>query len=218
MLRWQHPVYGLIPPNIFIPLAEKNGAINKIGLWVLERASVQNKEWRDQGLIDVKMAVNFSTIQFSDLFLVEKIEKIIRKNRLDSQKIDIEITESSTAEGKEHLLDMLRELRDMGISITIDDFGEEYSSLSRLKTLPIDKLKIDMQFIRGIESNKKDRAIIKIIIDFAKYTDLEVLAEGVENQHQLDFLKEKNCDMVQGYYYYKPQPAEAIERILIDLQ
>lgn len=214
LLRWQHPVYGLIPPNVFIPLAEKNGAINEIGLWVLEKAAIQNKKWKDEGLIDVKMAINFSTIQFSDLFLVEKIEKIIKENKLEIEKLDIEITESSTAEGKEHLLDMLRELRDRGISISIDDFGVEYSSLSRLKTLPIDKLKIDMLFIRGIESNRKDRAIIKMIIDFAKYTDLAVLAEGVENQKQLDFLIENSCDMVQGYYYYRPLPAEKMEEVL----
>lgn len=216
LLRWKHPEYGMISPVVFIPLAEKNGSINSIGEWVLRTACNQNKAWQDMGLLYARIAVNLSVIQFKDPLIVEKVDKILKETGLSPKHLELEITESIAVKENKNVVDILDRLKKLGVSISIDDFGTEYSSLSRLKTLPIDRLKIDMQFIRGIEDNEKDQAIAKIIINLANSLNLEVIAEGVETKGQMEFLNQKMCDEAQGYYYYKPMPAEELEEILIN--
>lgn len=216
LLRWKHPEFGTVPPSIFIPLSEKNGSINKIGEWVLRTACRQNKKWQEMNLLHGRVGVNLSAIQFNDPLIVEKIENIIKETRLDPKYLDLEITESVAVKENANVIEVLTRLKKLGVSISIDDFGTEYSSLSRLKLLPIDRIKIDMQFIHGIEGNLKDQAITRVIINLAKSLELEVIAEGVETEGQMQYLNQKMCDEAQGYYYYTPMPAGELEKILIE--
>jgi len=214
LLRWKHPEMGMIPPSIFIPLAENNGLINSIGAWVLKTAISQNKRWQNQGFAPLRMAVNLSVIQFNNPRFVEMVEQMLQETGLASKYLELEITESIATKEAGSTADTLNRLKRLGVSISIDDFGTEYSSLNRLKMLPIDRIKIDMQFVQGIEGSEKDQAITKVIINLAKSLGLEVLAEGVETNVQLEFLSQKMCDEAQGYLYYKPMPAIEIEKIL----
>lgn len=213
LIRWIHPERGMISPGVFIPLAEENGLINSIGEWVLKTACKQNKKWQDMGLEKLPVGVNLSAAQLIDANIVNYVTKVLEKSGLDSKYLELEITESVTIKDGVYISRVLNRLKDMGIVIAIDDFGTEHSSFSRLKTLPIDRIKIDMQFIQGIEKSKKDRTITKIMINLAEGLDLNVIAEGVETKEQLEFLKENKCDDVQGYYYYKPMEAEEIEKL-----
>jgi diguanylate cyclase (GGDEF)-like protein len=214
LLRWRHPEMGMIPPSVFIPLAEMNGTINGIGEWVLKTAIGQNKKWQDLGFPNLRMSVNLSVVQFNNPNFVDSVEAILKKTDLDPKYLELEITESVATKEATHVIEALNRLKQLGISVAIDDFGTEYSSLNRLKALPIDRIKIDMQFIHGIEGSAKDQAITKIIINLAKGLGLKVIAEGVETLSQLEFLNQKMCDEVQGFYYYKPMPAHEIEALL----
>jgi diguanylate cyclase (GGDEF)-like protein len=214
LLRWRHPKLGMISPGLFIPLAEKNGLINSIGEWVLNTACIQNKKWQDMGFPRLRMAVNLSISQFKNPKLADNIDSILKKTGLNPGCLELEITESIAIKEADYIIEVLKKLKLLGITISIDDFGTQYSSLSRLKMLPIDRIKIDMQFVQGIESNGKDKAITKVIINLAKSLDLEVIAEGVETQTQLEYLNQKMCDEVQGFFYYKPMPADEVEKIL----
>lgn len=214
LLRWKHPQLGMIPPGILIPLAEKNGLINSIGEWMLRTASRQNKKWQDMGLPHLRMAVNLSISQFKNPRLVDSVDCILKETGLSPEYLELEIAESIAANEANYIIDMLNRLKSLGVLVSIDDFGTAYPSLSLLKTLPLDRIKIDMQFMQDIEGNEKDRAITKIVINLARSLGLEVLAEGVETAPQSEFLNRKMCDVVQGYYYYKPMPAEEIERLL----
>lgn len=214
LLRWEHPEKGMISPGIFIPLAEKNGMINSIGEWVLRTACLQNKKWQEMDLGNLCMAVNLSSVQFVDANIAENVEAIIKETGLDPKYLELEITESIAIKQETHAEEVLKKLKKIGISIAIDDFGTEYSSLSRLKILPIDRIKIDMQFTQGIEKSEKDRSIIMVIINLAKRLGMSVIAEGAETAEQVDFLYKESCDDVQGYYYYKPMPADEIEELL----
>lgn len=214
LIRWKHPEFGMVSPGIFIPLAEKNGLIHIIGEWVIKTACRQNKKLQDMDLAYIDMAVNLSSVQFTDENIVEKIKRALVETELDPKYLEIEITESIAINETGSLVEILNKLQKIGVSIAIDDFGTEYSSLSRLKNLPIDRIKVDMEFIRGIGKNQKDEAITVIIINLAKSLGLNVLAEGVETAPQLDFLNKKMCDYVQGYYYYKPMPAKELEDLL----
>lgn len=217
LIRWEHPERGMISPGVFIPLAEQNGLINSIGEWVLRTACIQNKKWQDMNLPPLPVAVNLSAIQLIDPKLVSRVENILKESNLSPQYLELEITESMAVKESTHIEGVLCRLKNIGITIAIDDFGIEYSSLSRLKMLPIDRIKIDMQFTQGIEINEKDRAITMVIINLGKSLGLNVIAEGVETKGQLDFLNVQSCDDVQGYYYYKPMPAQEIEAVLINM-
>ena len=214
LLRWKHPKMGMIPPNVFIPLAEKNGMINSIGLWVLETAVKQNKKWQDMGFPHLRMAVNLSIAQFTNPNFAKDVDQILRDTGMNPKYLELEITESIATRQAESSANILNRLKELGVSVSIDDFGVEYSSLNRLKLLPIDRIKIDMQFIHGIEVSEKDKAIIKVIINLANSLGLEVLAEGVETDTQLKFLSKNMCHDVQGYYFYKPHSIMEIEKIL----
>lgn len=217
LLRWMHPTKGMIAPGVFIPMAEKNNLINDIGDWVLKEACRQNKQWQDMGIPHINVAINMSSLQIINPGIVDRVEAIIKESGLDPKYVELEITESVVIKETKYVVDTLNRLKKIGVSIAIDDFGTEYSSLSRLKSLPIDRIKIDMQFIQGIESDEKNKVITMVIINLAKDLGMNVLAEGVETKTQLDYLNEKMCDNVQGYYYYKPMPAFELEQILLEL-
>lgn len=214
LIRWQHPEKGLIPPAVFIPLAEQTGLINAIGRWVLETATRQSKAWQSLGLPLVTMAVNLSVEQFRNPRLVEMVDEVLQETGLPPACLELEITESIAIKETTDPIALLQQLKRLGVAISIDDFGTEYSSLSRIKELPVDRLKIAMEFIHGIDNSGKDQAIARNIIHLAKSLELSVIAEGVETPQQLQFLKEQQCDDVQGFYFYKPMPAPQVEALL----
>lgn len=214
LLRWKHDELGMISPGIFIPLAEQTGLIKQIGKWILQATVRQIKAWTSNYAIDAHMAVNFSVQQIKDPKIISFIQNVLDRNHLDPRLLEVEITESLSFEEDNEILIVLHTIRDLGVSISIDDFGTKYSSLSRLKHLPANRMKIDMQFIHGITEDVKDQGITKSIIDLAKNMNLKVIAEGVETKEQFEFLRDNNCDEIQGYYFYKPMPAEEVEKIL----
>lgn len=204
LLRWNHPKIGLISPADFIPLAEETGLIIPIGSWVLETACAQNKAWQEAGFPPVRMSVNVSLRQFMQQHFVEKVEHILEQTGLAPEWLDLEITESMTADVS-HAQKVLTCLREIGIHVSIDDFGTGYSSLSYLGKFPITKLKIDQSFVRDLSEDHQ--AIVKTIIDLARNLNMKVIAEGVESQEQARLLLEMNCTEAQGYLYARPLSA-----------
>ncbi|MCE1252665.1 MAG: EAL domain-containing protein [Anaerolineae bacterium] len=214
LIRWNHPQRGMISPAEFIPLAEKTGLISPIGDWVARTACRQNKIWQDMGLKPVRVAVNLSLGQFLNRKLVSNIAGILAETGLNPAYLELEVTESIAIHEPEVIINALNELKNLGVSLSIDDFGTEYSSLSRIKILPVDRIKIDVQFIRGITLGSKEESIVKIILQLAETLNLQVIAEGVETEEQMCILKEIKCDEIQGYYFYKPMPAARMEALL----
>jgi EAL domain-containing protein (putative c-di-GMP-specific phosphodiesterase class I) len=215
LLRWNNKEHGLVSPNIFIPMAEQTGLIRQIGLWTIKTACEDFKSFKKCYDKDIILSINLSIEQLKDNNIAEKINKILFDTETDAKDIQIEITESIAFNEDPNILQRLKDIRNLGIKISINDFGKGYSSFNRLKTFPIDLLKIDMDFVRGITApSKKDRAIIKSIIQIAKNLNIEVLAEGVETKEQYTYLKYNGCDMIQGYYFYKPMPANEIESLI----
>lgn len=211
LVRWFHPKKGMISPFKFIPVAEDTGLIIPIGNIVLYEACRQNKQWQDLGYEPFRVAVNLSAKQFEQEYLVETIENILEETSLEPKWLELEITESTVMKDFDFSIKMLNRLREMGIHVSLDDFGTGYSSLNYLKRLPIDTLKIDKCFVDNIKLDLKDEIIAKAVIELAHNMGLEVVAEGVEHVDQLDFLKEQDCDKVQGFLFSKPEPAEEIE-------
>ncbi len=216
LLRWQHPQRGMVPPDEFIPLAEDTGLILDIGRWVLKQASLQLAEWHNMGACpnSRSLAINVSPRQFHQAGFVEEIIDMISAAGISASCIELEITEGLLMDRLGDVVDKLTQLREYGVRIAIDDFGTGYSSLSYLKTLPLDKLKIDQSFVRDITTDSNDAAIVDTIIAMSKHMDLNVIAEGVETQEQLDFLHSKGCEVFQGYYFSKPVVAEQMLNIL----
>lgn len=214
LLRWKHPELGDVSREKFIPIAEQTGLIIPIGNWVMRTAFAQNKILQDQGVTNIPVAVNLSIKQFQNKDIVRNVQNALKEANLDPKYVEIEITESVLLKEQNYIIDSLNKLRNLGIKIAIDDFGTEYSSLNYLKHLPIDRIKIAMQFIQGIQVNEKDEAIIKAILVLAKNMGLGVVAEGVEISYQLEFLKKRMCGEIQGYYFYKPMPFEKLVQLL----
>ncbi len=214
LLRWEHPEIGMVSPSVFIPLAEQSGLINTIGEWVLYEACRQNMLWKSLGLPRMRVAVNISVNQFRSPNLIGQVKNILEMTGLDPQDLELEITEGIAIKEAGYIISVLNELKRLNVCISIDDFGTEYSSLSRLKMLPVDRIKMDIQFVREIEHSDKDKAISQVIINLAKSLGMKVIAEGVETQGQLDFLEQQKCDEVQGYYYYLPMPASDVENVI----
>lgn len=214
LLRWKSQEYGMISPGKFIPLAEHTGLINPIGEWVLREACAQSVRWKMMGMPAARMAVNLSVIQLRNPRLQNIVKDTLEETGMDPAYLELEITESVATKESDYIIDVLRRLKSLGITLSIDDFGTEYSSLSRLKMLPVDRIKMDIQFVRGIDGSDKDKAITKVIINLAKTLGLKVIAEGVETETQLEFLNQKMCDEVQGFYYYRPMPADQVELAL----
>lgn len=214
LIRWNHPEIGIIPPDEFIRIAEKTGLIIPIGEWVIRTACRQNKEWQEKGLVEVPMAVNLSVKQFMDTDIVNKVSEILVETGLDPRFLEIEITESLLMKETVIINKIMAQFKELGVSIAIDDFGTEFSSLNYLKQLPISRLKVAYTFIQGISYNHKDEVIVKAIITLAKNLGIKTLAEGVETKCQMEFVKNAKCDAIQGFYFYKPCPAYMIEDIL----
>jgi len=214
LLRWKHPELGMVPPVKFISLAEQTGLIIPIGEWVIRTVCRQSKTWQEEGIAHIRIAVNMSLVQFLNPNIADLIRGILEETNLSPQYLELEITESIAMRDTESIIKVLNGFREIGLYVSIDDFGTEYSSLMYLKLLPINRIKIPMPFIQGIDVSKKDEAIIKAIIVLARNMGMDILAEGVETQQQRDFLTKRLCDVIQGYYYYKPMPAKEIEALL----
>jgi len=214
LLRWQHPELGLVPPDRFIRIAENSGLIIPIGEWVLRTACSQSRKWQDEGLPAVPVAVNVSAVQFRQEYFGELIRRVLHETGLAPKYLELEITESLLLSNADVMFSVFQELKAMGLRLAIDDFGTGYSSLSYLKKFPVSKLKIDRSFVRDVAVNTDDAAITNAIISMAKSLNLKVIAEGVENEAQLSFLRAHQCAEIQGYYFSKPLPvADVAEKL-----
>jgi EAL domain-containing protein (putative c-di-GMP-specific phosphodiesterase class I) len=209
LLRWTEPELGLVSPAQFIPLAEETGLIVPIGRWVLKQACAQNMAWQRGGLPPVSMAVNLSPRQFIDRNLLHDIDDALASCGMPPALLQIEVTESMMMHDVSRALDVLNALRSRGIRIAIDDFGTGYSSMSLMKQFPIDTLKIDRSFVCNLPEDCEDRAIAEAIISMGRALGMTIVAEGVETMAQADFLRDHDCDEMQGYLFSKPlQPAQ----------
>lgn len=207
LLRWHHPYQGLIGPNHFIPQAEENGMIIPIGEWVLRTASKQAKYWEKQGFPAPHVSVNLSARQIHQGNLPALMQDILKHSHLDPENLKLELTETFLIHETEETIQTLRELKAMGIHLYIDDFGAGYASLRYLKSFPIDGIKLDQSLIQNLPHSANDAAIVMAVISLAKALGLQVIAEGVESQEQVDFLEEHGCDAMQGYWIAPPLPA-----------
>jgi diguanylate cyclase (GGDEF)-like protein/PAS domain S-box-containing protein len=210
LLRWQHPELGLVPPDKFIRIAENSGLIMLIGEWVLRTACSQARKWQDEGLLAVPVAVNVSAVQFRQASFCELIKGVLHETRLAPQYLELELTESLLLSNADVTLSVLQELKAMGLTLAIDDFGTGYSSFNYLRQFGVSKLKIDRSFIRDIAVNPDDAAITTAIISMAKSLHLKVIAEGVEDEAQMSFLRAHQCDEIQGYYFSKPLAVDKV--------
>lgn len=216
LLRWTHPIKGYISPAVFVPVAEDSGQIIPLSLWVLDTACAQLRNLCDQGFNGISMAVNISPVHFQRGQFVECIQAVLNKYGLSAGQLELEITESLLLHNVEIAIETLHRLKDLGVRIALDDFGTGFSSLSYLKCLPIDKIKIDRSFIQDISANPHDAAITQGIISMAHHLSLSVVAEGVETAAQVDFLERGPCDIFQGYYFARPMSHEALRFFLAD--
>jgi diguanylate cyclase (GGDEF)-like protein len=214
LVRWRHPELGLVSPVEFIPLAEETGLIVPIGEWVLRAACARCKAWRDTGLAPLSVAVNLSARQFQQPNLSAMVIRILQETGLDPHDLELELTESSLMQNAESAVRALGELKEAGVEIAIDDFGTGYSSLGYLKRLPIDMLKVDKSFVRDVTTDPDDATLVTAIISLAHNLRLKVVAEGVETEEQLEFLRSLGCDEWQGYLCSGPLPAGAFEELL----
>jgi diguanylate cyclase (GGDEF)-like protein len=214
LIRWRHPVRGLLQASEFIPLAEETGLIKPIGEWVLRRVCTQIATWLEDGLPVVPVAVNLSPLQFGQGNLASMIARILADTSVDQKYLELELTESAIMKNQQEADESLAELRTLGMNISIDDFGTGYSSLSRLKSFNLDALKIDKSFVQNCSDNPDDRAIITAIIAMARSLELKVVAEGVETEQQMGFLRDLGCDEIQGYYLSRPVPPLEFAKLL----
>ncbi len=216
LLRWQHPERGPVPPDEFIPLAEETGLIIPIGEWVLRTACAQSKAWQNAGLAPISTAINLSPRQFQEPGLIRSIARVLEETGLPAQLLELEITESTAMRDVEFTIATVEELRAMGARVSIDDFGTGYSSLGYLKRLPVDSVKIDRSFVSEVTADDDDAAIVAAIVGLAQTMNLNTIAEGVETEEQLAFLKNLNCRFVQGFLFSKPLPAETLAKMLAE--
>ncbi|MEO5696915.1 MAG: GGDEF domain-containing phosphodiesterase, partial [Burkholderiaceae bacterium] len=216
LVRWLHPVRGLLAPNDFLPLAEETGFIVDIGEWVMHEACRQNRAWQDAGLPKVTMAVNIAHKQFMRPTLVNDVRRVIEKTGLEARFLELELTEGILAHNAVDAARRLAELKRIGVKLSIDDFGTGYSSLFHLKNFPLDGVKIDRCFIKDLESDPRDAEISSAIIAMSHSLKLTVLAEGVETAGQLEFLRRKGCDSIQGFLFSPAVPAAKAEAFLRD--
>ncbi|WUR15081.1 EAL domain-containing protein [[Empedobacter] haloabium] len=214
LIRWNRPGHGMVSPALFIPLLEETGLIVRVGAWVIHEACRKIAQWKASGAGAVQLSVNVSGIQFFVGGLQEEVLKALREHDIPPELLELELTESSLMSNAEETITVLQTLKELGIKISIDDFGTGYSSLAYLKRFPIDKLKIDIAFVREVTSNPDDAAIVLAIINMAHSMKLKVIAEGVEKDAQLAYLRRHDCDEMQGYYFSRPVPADDFEAML----
>ena len=218
LIRWQHPEHGLVPPDLFIPLAEQNGTIIAIGEWVLDQSCKQLRDWHDQGFADLRMAVNLSTVQLHHAELPRVVNNLLQMYRLPPRSLELEVTETGLMEDISTAAQHLLSLRRSGALIAIDDFGTGYSSLSYLKSLPLDKIKIDKSFVQDLLDDDDDATIVRAIIQLGKSLGMQVIAEGVETAEQEAYIISEGCHEGQGYLYSKPLPARELSAYLKQAQ
>ena len=214
LLRWKHPTRGMVAPNTFIPTAEETGLIVPIGDWVLHEACRQNKAWQDAGLPPLTVCVNVSARQFREPNLIGRVVNALKDSGLEARHLELEVTESLIMQDVELAVATMNALQGLGVQISIDDFGTGYSSLSALKTFPVARLKIDKSFIKDLAADENDQAVASAVISLGQNLHLRVIAEGVETDDQVAFLRKNNCDEMQGYHFSKPVSAQGIEKLL----
>ena len=214
LIRWLHPQRGLVPPLMFIPIAEDSGLILPIGTWVRREACRQARAWQDAGFAPIPVAVNISVVEFRDQNFVESVRAVLKETRLQSHLLELELTESVLMRHAETSTNLLQQIKAMGVQLAVDDFGTGYSSLSYLRRFPIDALKIDRSFVRDITTNPDDATIVSAVINMGKSLKQRVIAEGVETREQLAFLQSQQCGEGQGYYFSRPVFAEQFEKLL----
>jgi diguanylate cyclase (GGDEF)-like protein len=214
LIRWPRPDGSLTEPIDFVPLAEGSRLIVPLGEWVIRAACAQAKAWQDEGLSRVRVAVNISARQFQERDFLKKLEQVLGETHLESRFLDLEITESMAMQNLELTLAVLRQLREMGVGVVLDDFGTGHSSLSYLKLFPVTKVKIDRSFVRDVTRDAGDAAIVSAVIAMAQTLKFRVIAEGVETAEQLAYLKERGCHEIQGYLFSRPMPAWAVRGFL----
>ncbi|MCK6188195.1 EAL domain-containing response regulator [Pseudomonas sp. EYE_354] len=214
LLRWDRPGYGAVSPAVFVPVLENLGLIVPVGRWVIERVCQQIAAWQRSDVGAVEVAVNVSGQQLIEGDLIADIARILAKTGVEAHWLEVELTEGSLMDNTQRTIASLQRLRAMGVKIAIDDFGTGYSSLAYLRRFPLDTLKIDIAFIREVTTNPQDAAITRTIIELAHSLKLRAVAEGVETQAQLAFLKEAGCDQMQGYLFSRPLPVANLERLL----
>ena len=216
LLRWQHPTLGLVPPAKFIPIAEESGLIGSIGDWAMLTACRQNKAWQTEGTERITVSVNVSAGQFNDRNWTRRVRAVLGETGLAPHHLEFEVTESMLMHDLPRAVQTMRELKTIGVGLSIDDFGIGYSSLSALKSFPVSRLKVDQSFVRDLASDANDRAIATAVISMGQKLGLRVIAEGVETLEQLAILRENDCDEVQGYLFSEPVPASAVAALLKD--
>lgn len=216
LVRWNHPERGIVPPGQFISIAEKTGLIVPIGEWVLRTACQQLKHWNDQGIYPFTMAINLSSRQFKEENFFNRVVEIFHETGVDTNEIELELTESILIDDTSKIFNILAAFKTFGIQFSLDDFGTGYSSLSYLKHFPISKLKIDQSFVKNIMTDGNDSTLVKAIIAMGRALNLTTIAEGVELQEQMDFLRQEGCDEIQGYLLGKPMPASQLEALIKD--
>jgi Amt family ammonium transporter len=216
LLRWSHPTRGAISPAQFVPIAEANGLSDRFGLWVLNAACGAAKRWQDDGLGPLKMAVNLSARQLLDPDLFDKISRTLARHRLAPSMLELELTETAAMGDPDAAARLFGRLREAGVSIAIDDFGSGYSSLSYLKKLPFDKLKIDREFVTDVDSKRDSQAICKALIELGRGFNLKILAEGVETKGEVNILRRFGCSLFQGFYFSRPLSGEAFHALALN--
>ncbi|HEX7926441.1 MAG TPA: GGDEF domain-containing phosphodiesterase, partial [bacterium] len=214
LLRWNHPQRGLIPPDQFISILEETGMIVAVGEWALRAACEQNMAYQAAGLRPLRTCVNISARQFQSGDVVSMVSRVLEETGMNPQHLELELTESLLMEDSDAAISTLQALRELGVRLSIDDFGTGFSSLSYLSRFPIDTLKIDKSFIRHINTKPSDIAIAKSIIALARSLGLKVIVEGIENQGQLEFFRAHMCDEIQGYFYAQPQSGAEFAKLL----
>ena len=216
LVRWFHPTMGMINPGVFIPLFEENGLVQRLDLYVWRAAAAQIREWKERFGISIAVSVNVSRIDMYDPYLVETLQEVVRDNDIDPSELVLEITESAYTQDSQQIIETVNRLRDLGFRVEMDDFGTGYSSLNMISSLPIDALKLDMQFVRSAFSGTQDTRMLEVIIDIADYLSVPVIAEGVETEAQMLTLREMGCDVVQGFFFSRPVPPEEFERFILE--
>ena len=214
LIRWNHPELGMISPATFIPLFEGNGQIGAVDNYVWNEAARQIAEWQEKYGVTIPVSVNLSRVDVFDPQLEQRLVDLLKEHGLDYRSLKLEVTESAYTDNAGQMIELINQLRARGFEIEMDDFGSGYSSLNMLSCMPIDVLKMDMAFVRNIEHSEKDFRLVEVVLDIARYLKVPVVAEGVETQRQLDMLKEAGCELIQGYFFSRPLPPEAFERLI----
>ena len=213
LIRWRHPDLGPLPPARFIALAEESGLIEQLDRWTLRTACGQIRHWREQGVSMPPIAINLSARQFTDPDLPRHVGERVDEYGVQPGSLDVELTETSALDEQPLTIAVMRELRALGVGIAIDDFGTGHASMSRLRSMPFSKLKIDREFVKGVSTNADKRAICRSLIALARELRLDVLAEGTETGEEVEALLAEGCQVFQGYHFHRPMPAAALTRL-----